>query len=88
MLNLVRYIKSSGLENRIYAYTSMHKLVVGIYEEIEWNSEAIHIEFDISSRKWYFKYHPKPNEPIEFERTYKEEQGLSKFQSIIKYLNW
>jgi len=88
MLKLVRYIKSSGLEKRIYAYTSMHKLVVGIYEKIEWNSEAIHIEFDISSRKWHFKYQPKPNEPIEFERKYNEEQGLNKFQNIINYLNW
>ena len=29
ILNLVKYIRSSGLKDRIYAYTSMHKLVVG-----------------------------------------------------------
>jgi len=88
ILDLVEYIQSSELKNRIYAFTSMHKLVVGIYKKIELNSEALHIEFAISTRKWHFKYHPKPFEPVEFERTYSEEQGLEKFQNIIKYLNW
>ncbi len=57
-------------------------------KKIEWNSEALHIEFDVSTRKWYFKYHPKSFEPLEFERAYSEEYGLEKFQNIIKYLNW
>jgi len=88
ILNLVKYVQSTELKNRIFAFTSMHKLVVGIYEKIEWNSEALHIEFEISARKWFFKYHPKPFEPLEIEKTYSEEQGLEKFQNIIKYLNW
>ncbi len=88
ILNLVKYIRSTELKDRLYAFTSMHKLVVGIYEKVEWNSEAVHIEFDISARKWFFKYHSKPFEPIEFERKYSEDKGLEKFQNLIKYLDW
>lgn len=88
VLNLVIFIRSTELKNRIFAYTSMNKLIVSLYDKIEWNNEALHIEFDINVRKWYFKYYPKPFEPVEFERIYNEEQGLEKFQNIIKYLNW
>ncbi|HMS66829.1 MAG TPA: hypothetical protein PKD18_01775 [Saprospiraceae bacterium] len=88
VLNLVIFIQSTDLKNRIFAYTSMYKHVVSLYNNIESNNEALHIEFDIHVKKWSFKYYPKPFEPIEFERTYTEEQGLEKFQNIIKYLNW
>lgn len=88
MVYLITYIRSTDLKNRLFGYTSMHKLVVSIYEKIEWNKEALHIEFDIETRKWFFKYHPKPYAPIEFERTYSEKQGVEKFQNIIDMLKW
>ena len=34
MLSLVRPIQNTNLSNRLFAFTSMHKLVVGIYDEI------------------------------------------------------
>jgi len=47
---LIQSIKSSGLTDRLYAYTSMDKLVVSIYDPIEWNREALHITFDSGSQ--------------------------------------
>ncbi|MDN3580701.1 hypothetical protein [Mucilaginibacter flavus] len=37
MLSLVQFIRNSNLEKKLFAYTSMHKLVVTIYEVPEWN---------------------------------------------------
>ena len=88
MLNLVNHIQNSNLNERLFAFTSMHKLVVGIYDEIDWNREALHIEFDSETRKWLFKYRSKPFEPIDFERTYDEELGIEKFDQLIKNIKW
>jgi len=88
LLDLVNHIIDSGMSKRLFAYTSVHKLVVGIYEKIEYNSEALHIEFDIDNSKWNFNFHSKPFEPIEFQRTYNVELGIDKFDQIVKYLNW
>jgi hypothetical protein len=88
MLQLVKHIISSKLSERLFAYTSADKLVVGIYEPMEWNREALHIEFYGQEQKWFFKYHPKPNEPVEFERQYKAERGIEKFNNFIKMIGW
>ena len=87
-LDLVTFINNGELKDRLFAYTSVHKLVISIYENIEWNREALHIEFDAGTRKWFFEYYPKPFEPVEFKRKYEEEQGIQKFEKIINYLKW
>ena len=46
LLELVRHIKSSDLSKRLFAYTSLDKLVISIYDTIEPNREALHISFD------------------------------------------
>jgi hypothetical protein len=85
---LVKHIKMSGLSQRLFGYTSMDKLVVGIYNPMEWNREALHIEFDVEGQKWWFKYYPKPNEPVEFERQCSADKGIEKFDNFIKMINW
>ena len=35
ILRLIQYIRNSNLNQRLYAFTSMHKVVIGIYDEIE-----------------------------------------------------
>lgn len=88
LLQLVRHIINTKLCDRLFAFTSMHKLVIGIYDPIEWNREALHIEFDAEAQKWFFKYHPKPNEPVEFERHYSSKKGIEKFDNLIGMLKW
>ncbi|MBL7869465.1 MAG: hypothetical protein JNM71_15725 [Flavobacterium lindanitolerans] len=85
---LVKHIKISGLAQRLFGYTSMDKLVVGIYNPLEWNREALHIEFDFKGQKWVFKYYPKPNEPVEFERQYPADKGIENFDNFIKMVKW
>lgn len=84
LLHLVRHIIATKLSDRLFAFTSMDKLMVGIYDPMEWNREALHIEFDGQTEKWLFKYHPKPNEPVEFERQYSAHKGIEKFDNFIK----
>ena len=88
MLNLIQHIRSSGLNERLYAITSLNELIVGIFDEIEWNKEVLHISFDAEQKKWEFKYWPLPNKPFEFERNYNEEFGIEKFDQFIKYIKW
>lgn len=87
-LELVRHIKATGLVDRLYAYTSMDKLVVSIYNPIEWNREALHIEFDRHNQRWDFKYTSRPNEKPEFERQYSAELGIEKFDKFISMIKW
>jgi hypothetical protein len=88
LLQLVRHIIATKLSDRLFAFTSMDKLVVGIYDPMEWNREALHIEFDGQTQKWFFKYYPKPKEAVEFERQYSADKGIEKFDNFIKMLKW
>ena len=88
LLELVKHIKTTGLRDRLFAYTSMDKLVVSIYDPIEWNREALHIEFDTQNQKWDFKYISRPNEKPEFERQYDADLGLEKFDKFLSMIKW
>ncbi len=85
---LVRHIRRLGLDQRLFGYSSMGKLVVSIYEPIEWNREALHITFNFATQKWYFAYYALPFREPEFERGYPAEQGIEKFDSFIEMIKW
>jgi hypothetical protein len=88
LLQLVRHIIATKLSDRLFAFTSMYKLIVGIYDPMEWNREALHIEFDGQTQKWLFRYYPTPNRPVEFERQYAADKGIEKFDNFIKMMKW
>jgi len=88
MLELVRFIKNGDIGKRLFGYTSVHKLVVSIYDPAEWNKEALHIEYNSHTKRFNFHYRPKPFEPIETERYYDEEVVVSKFLQYINWLKW
>lgn len=88
LVELVRHIISCGLSERLFAFTSVDKLVVGIYDPMERDREALHIEFDRQNQKWYFKYLSKPNVGSEFERLYDAEKGIEKFDNFIRIMRW
>ena len=87
LLDLVLYIRENEYDKRLYAYTSMHKLVISIYPDIAWNKEALHIELSTAD-KWLIEYFPKPCHSAEFVRQYAKNEIFKKFDDIIKYLNW
>ena len=88
LLKLVRHISNSDLSKRLFAFTSMDKLVISIYEQIETFREALHITFDASNNKWEFKYYSIPFQEPKFVRTYSAEKGVEKFDNFIKMINW
>jgi hypothetical protein len=88
LLDLVRHINAGGLKDRLFACTSLDKLVVSIYDPIEWDREALHIEFDRQNQRWDFKYISRPNEKPEFERQYDAELGLGKFDKFVSTMKW
>lgn len=86
--NLVRHIKTSGLANKLFGLTSMNKLVIGIYDPIEWDRETLHITFDTDKDEWHFVYYAVPFQSPEFIRTYPANKGIEKFDNFIKMINW
>jgi len=88
MLNLVKHIKGNNLDKRLFAYTSLDKLIVTIYNPGETGREELRIQFDQHTKRWHFEYYPKPFEPTEMERFYPEEEGINKFCEFIEWLKW
>jgi hypothetical protein len=88
LLQLVRHVIATRLSDRLFAFTSLDTLVVSIYDPIERDREALHIKFENQSQKWSFKYYPRPNDPVEFERTYIADEGMEKFDNFIKTIKW
>lgn len=88
LLELVRDIKNSDLSKRLFAYTSMDKLVIIIYDRIDPCVEALHISFDLESNKWHFEYYAHPFKDPEFVRSYPAEKGMEKFDKFVKMVKW
>lgn len=88
LLELVRHIKNSDLNERLFGSTSMDKLVISIYDPIDYRQEALHITFDLWSRKWHFEYVAAPFRESEFVRTYDEEKGIEKFDQFVNLIRW
>lgn len=85
---LVKHIISTDLSNRLFAYTSLDKLVISIYEGIHWNREVLYVEFDRTTQKWGFKYFSKPFQDAEFIRQYDADKGIEKFDSFVNMIKW
>lgn len=88
LIELVRHIKSSGLSDRLFGSTSMDKLVVSIYDELDYRKESLHITFDLDKDKWNFIYFAMPFQEPEFVRTYSADKGIEKFDNFVKMINW
>jgi hypothetical protein len=85
MLELVRYIRQTDLSERLYGYTSfVDKLVLSLYNPIEWNREALHISHN-QLDKWTFEYYAlPPSQTPEVIRNYASELGIEKFKDFIE----
>jgi hypothetical protein len=89
LLSLVRHIKNTGLSSRLFgSITMLDKLIVSIYDPIEWDREVLHIEFDRQNDTWYFQYYSRPNDKPEFERKYNADLGTEKFDKFISMIKW
>lgn len=55
--DLVRHIQKTVLSDKLFGLTSMNKLVVGIYDPIDWDRETLHITFDTEKNEWHFVYY-------------------------------
>jgi len=89
ILPFIEHIKASDhLNQKIFACTSLDKLIISIYNPIELQREAIHIQYDKEMMLWCFKYYPYPYHEPEHERNYPGELLIEKFQNYINLLNW
>lgn len=88
MIELVKHIRHTGLADRLYGSTSLDKLVVSIYEQIDYRREALHIKYDLNHETWNFNYYAMPFQNAEFVRTYSADKGIEKFDNIIKMIRW
>jgi hypothetical protein len=88
MLNLVQYIKSSGISERLYGTRSVDRLILNLYDRIEFDREALHIRFNKQTAKWEFTYYSVPFKGPEFKREYNSDKGIEKFENFIRLINW
>lgn len=86
MVTLVRHIRAQGYADRLYAFTSMHELIIGLYPELEREIETLHVLYDQGAYR--LRYFASPTREPEVERVYPKEVGLKKFDDFLGYLNW
>lgn len=46
MAELVGHIRAKGYADRLFAFTSMHDLIIGLYPVLERDIEALHVMYD------------------------------------------
>ena len=93
MVTLIRHIKNSGLASRLYAYTSMDKLVVSVNDKLDPHKESLHVTYDLGTSKWIFEYYGGPlygqhKTTPEFYRVYDKDLGIDKFDKFIERIGW
>jgi len=88
MLALIRFIRKGNLDKKLFAYTSMHNLVVTIYNPAELGRETLHITLNVNNMRWRFEYRPKPFEPSEMIRYCDDDELIVTFYKYINRLKW
>jgi len=88
MLELVQHIRSSGLDKRLFAGTSLDRLIISTEDDIVRHKDALHIKYDLAANLWRFEYFAKPFDDAEFVRTYQGDKGIEKFDNFIKLIGW
>jgi hypothetical protein len=87
-LELIQFIKSSGISKRVYAITSLNKLIFSSNDSTELFKEELHITFHDNINMWHFVYYTIPIMPPEFDRLYEADKGIEQFKNIIKMIKW
>lgn len=87
-VELIQHIRATKLADRLFACTSMYKLLVSIYNPIELQRETLHLTFDIHEQLWHFCYYAVPMREAEFQRRYSAELGVEKFEQFISMIRW
>ncbi len=88
MADLVRHIRSAEYAGRLFAFTSHHDLIIGLYPELEHLVETLHVAYDVNKAAYQLKYFATPTRDPEVERSYPKDVGLKKFDDFIGYLKW
>ena len=89
IIKLIQYVnESNNLRQKLFGCTSLDKLIISIYNPIELDRQALHIQYEKAERLWNFKYCPSPNREVEHERNYPGELLIEKFQDYINLLKW
>jgi len=88
MVELVQHIRSSGLDKRLFAGTSLDWLIISIDDDIVRHKDALQIKYDLEANLWRFEYFAKPFHDAEFVRTYHRDKGIEKFDNFIKLIGW
>ena len=89
IIPLVQYIMNdNNLNQKLFPMTSLDKLIISIYNPIEWQRETLHIHYEKEKNLWNFKYYPYPYQKVEHERNYSGELLVEKFQNYINMLGW
>jgi len=88
MVELVQHVRASGLDKRLFGSTSLDKLIISIYDDIDSQKDALNIKYDLIANPWYFEYFAKPFHNAEFVRIYPGDEGIIKFDNFIKLIGW
>ncbi len=88
MVDLIRHIKSTGLSERLFGFTSLDILHISIYDPLVWGTETLCIKYCGEKEGWGFKYLSKPFQPLTFERKYPADKGIENFDQFNKMINW
>jgi hypothetical protein len=68
IVDLIRHIRSAYAKDRLFAYQSMHTLVVTINNPIEHNRDCLRIDYDAEQKTLHFAYFGSPFRAVEFEK--------------------
>lgn len=89
ILSMIHFIKADAqLSNKLFACTSLDKLIISIYNPIELWREAIHIQYNKEKELWNFRYYPQPHHEPEHERNYPGNLLFDKFRDFVHILGW
>lgn len=88
MVELVQHIISSGLAERLFAYTSHFDLTISNRDPINWAEGSLKVIFDPILQMADFEYRSVPGKPMEFIRQYPAAQLIEKFDQFVQWIGW
>ncbi len=85
MIRMIDWLNEEGIEDELFAFTSMHDLVITDRKEFDWDHHTLCISLDFSTGKLHFEYARHWAATDRTKKTAEEPQAIEALRQFLAY---
>ena len=85
IIRLLEWLKEQGLEDVLFAFTSMHDLVITDHEEFDWDHHTLRVSLDFQTKRFHFEYARHSGATDAMKKEVEEPEAIESLRQFLAY---